>query len=157
MLCFAATSTGTIYHYVLGRIAPYPWWDLPVVFGTLGGIGLVIGPIGLLAARWRRDPMMVDEARYGMDVAFIVMLLLTSVTGLALLVLRASPAMGLLLAVHLGVVCALFLALPYSKFVHGIYRYLALVRYARERWPASAAGARAVAFPATTGQGGQRR
>ncbi|NNM75295.1 tricarballylate utilization 4Fe-4S protein TcuB, partial [Enterovirga aerilata] len=134
MLCFASTSVATLYHYLLGREAPYPWWDLPVVLGTVGGIGLVIGPVGLLKAKWRRDPMMLDETRYGMDVAFILMLLLTSVTGLALLVLRATPAMGTLLAVHLGVVFALFLTLPYSKFVHGIYRYLALVRYARERF-----------------------
>ena len=33
-----------------------PWWDLPVVLGTLGGIGLLIGPIGLLAAKTQRDP-----------------------------------------------------------------------------------------------------
>jgi citrate/tricarballylate utilization protein len=38
-----------------------------------------------------------------------------------------------LLAIHLGFVLALFLALPYSKFVHGVYRFGALLRYALER------------------------
>lgn len=133
LLCFAATSVATLYHYVLAREAPYPWWDLPVVLGTVGGIGLLIGPVGLLAARRRRDPALVDDKRLGMDAAFTLMLLLTSLTGLALLLLRATPAMGLLLAVHLGVVFALLVTLPYGKFVHGIYRFVALVRYARER------------------------
>ena len=123
----------TLYHYLLAREAPYPWYDLPVVLGTVGGIGLVIGPAGLLVAKWRRDPALADEARFGMDVAFIVMLFLTSVTGLALLVLRDTAAMGILLALHLGVVFALFITMPYGKFVHGIYRFLALVRYAKER------------------------
>jgi citrate/tricarballylate utilization protein len=132
-LCFAATCVATLYHYLLAREAPYPWWDAPVVLGTLGGIGLVIGPIGLLAERSRRDPALVDEGRAGMDVAFTVMLLLTGLTGLALLIWRDSAAMGLLLAVHLGVVFALFVTMPYGKFVHGIYRTVALVRYARER------------------------
>ncbi len=132
LLCFAATSVATLYHYLLGREAPYAWYDLPVVLGTVGGIGLVVGPIGLLIAKWRRDPALVDQARFGMDVAFIMMLLLTSVSGLLLLVLRATPAMGVLLAVHLGFVFALFLTFPYGKFVHGLYRFLALVQYARE-------------------------
>jgi citrate/tricarballylate utilization protein len=35
--------------------------------------------------------------------------------------------------VHLGVVLALFLMLPYGKFVHGIYRFAALVRFHVER------------------------
>ena len=48
LLCFAATSVGTLYHYLLGYEAPYPWYDLPVVLGTLGGVGLIIGPIGLM-------------------------------------------------------------------------------------------------------------
>jgi citrate/tricarballylate utilization protein len=133
LLCFASTAIATLYHYALGRVAPYPWYDLPVVLGTLGGVGLVIGPLGLLAAHWRRDADLRDRPRFGMDVAFIVMLLLTSLTGLALLVLRETTAMGILLALHLGVVFALFITMPYGKFVHGIYRFLALVRYAQER------------------------
>ena len=133
ILCFAATCVATLYHYLLGREAPYAWWDLPVVLGTLGGIGLLIGPLGLLAAKSRRDPALADSARSGMDAAFILMLFLTSATGIALLLLRDTAAMGPLLAIHLGFVFALFITLPYGKFVHGLYRFAALVRYARER------------------------
>jgi citrate/tricarballylate utilization protein len=39
-----------------------------------------------------------------------------------------TSAMGLLRALHLGVVFSLFLPLPYGKFVHGIHRFAALVR-----------------------------
>jgi citrate/tricarballylate utilization protein len=132
LLCFAATVTATLYHFLLAREAPYPWYDIPVILGTIGGLGLVVGPIGLLAAKLRRDPDLQDEPRVGMDVAFLAMLFMTSLTGLLLLGLRSTPAMGTLLALHLGVVFALFLTLPYGKFVHGIYRFLALTRYARE-------------------------
>ncbi|WP_151719001.1 tricarballylate utilization 4Fe-4S protein TcuB [Gemmobacter serpentinus] len=133
MLCFAATSVGTLWHYLMGWDAPYPWYDLPVVLGTLGGIGITIGPIGLLMAKFRRDPQLMDESRKGMDVAFIVMLLLTGVTGLALLFLRATPLMGTMLALHLGFVFGFFITMPYGKFMHGIFRGLALVRYAAEK------------------------
>jgi citrate/tricarballylate utilization protein len=133
LLCFAATLVATLYHDLLGREAPYPWWDLPVVLGTLGGIGLVVGTVGLLIAKRDRDSKLREEARWGMDVAYILLLLASAATGLLLVVLRATGAMGVLLAVHLEVVIALFLSLPYGKFVHAIYRFCALVRYARER------------------------
>ena len=123
----------TGYHYLLGLEAPYAWYDLPVVLGTVGGIGLVIGPAGLFRARLTRDPELQDPARFGMDTAFLAMLFLVSLTGLALLVLRATPAMGILLALHLGVVFGFFLTMPYGKFMHGFYRFLALVRHAKER------------------------
>jgi citrate/tricarballylate utilization protein len=67
-----------------------------------------------------------------MDAAFIAILLFASVSGLLLLALRESAAMGILLVIHLGIVLALFLTLPYGKFVHGIYRSAALVKNALE-------------------------
>jgi citrate/tricarballylate utilization protein len=60
------------------------------------------------------------------------MLLLTSVTGLLLLVLREQPIMPALLVVHLAIVLALLVTLPYGKFVHGIYRGAALLKFRRE-------------------------
>ncbi len=133
LLCFAATSVATVYHYVFGLEAPYAWWDLPVVLGTLGGIGLVIGPIGLVIERKKRRPDLRAIEQDSKDTAFSALLVLTSLSGLALLVLRETPMMTITLAIHLGFVCAFFLAIPYSRFVHGSYRFLALVRYALER------------------------
>ncbi|HJU27597.1 MAG TPA: tricarballylate utilization 4Fe-4S protein TcuB [Candidatus Binataceae bacterium] len=133
LLCFAATLVATGYHYLWGRLAPYAWYEPPVILGTLGGIGLLFGTVGLLAAKWRRDPIMEDQPRRGMDYAFTLMLFLTALTGLLLLLLRATSAMGILLALHLGVVFALFLTLPYGKFVHGLFRFGALLRFAIER------------------------
>ena len=132
-LCFAATVAGTVYHYAFGWKAPYGYLSLPVVLGTLGGIGLLIGPAGLLRLRLRSDPATGDAGQVGMDVAFIALLFAASLTGLALLALRDTSVCGLLLVIHLGVVMALFLTLPYGKFVHGIYRSAALVRYALEK------------------------
>ena len=133
LLCFASTSVATIYHYVFGWKAPYPLYSLPVMLGVIGGAGLLVGPAGLLWLRYVRDPDLADRSQTGMDVGFIALLLLTSATGLALLFLRETRAMGVLLATHLGVVLALFLTLPYGKFVHALYRFAALVRFHIER------------------------
>ena len=133
LLCLASTISGTLMHYVFGVEAPYPFLSPTVVLGTLGGIGLIIGPIGLLRARREKDAALKGGTDSGMDIAFIYMLLCTSATGLLLMVLRATPAMGILLAVHLGVVFSLFITMPYGKFVHGFYRYAALIRHAHEQ------------------------
>ena len=133
MLCFAATSVATLYHYLLGQPAPYPFWSAPVLLGTAGGIGLLIGPAGLLWLNLKRHPQQGDAAQKPMDRGFIALLFLTSATGLALLAGRDGGAMALLLAIHLGVVMALFLTLPYGKFAHGIYRSAALLKWAIEK------------------------
>ena len=133
LLCFAATCVATVYHYVYGWHAPYPLYSVPVLLGTVGGVGLLIGPVGLYSLSRQREAKFTDTSRRGMDIAFIAMLFLTSLTGLLLLILRDTAAMGLLLAIHLGAVFALFLSMPYGKFMHGLYRFLALVKYAAER------------------------
>lgn len=133
LLCFAATSVATLYHYLFGWEAPYAWLSLPVMLGTLGGIGLIIGPVGLLYLNIKRHPLQGDSAQQGMDRGFIALLLLTSITGLALLVGRNTSLMALLLVIHLGAVMALFLTLPYGKFAHGIYRSAALLKWSIER------------------------
>ncbi len=133
LLCFAATSVATLMDHLLGWIAPYSWYSLPVVLGTVGGVGLMIGTAGLFAIKLRTDPEPDARRHFGMDYALLALLHLTALTGLALLFWRHTSAMGGLLAIHLGFVLALFLTLPYGKFVHGVYRLLALVRDAGER------------------------
>ena len=130
-LCFASTSVAAIYHW-LGWPAPYGYGSVPVVLGSTGGFGLLIGPAGLYSIGRTRDPDATDPTQRPLDHGLIVLLFLSSLTGLALLMFRETAAMATLLVVHLGVVLALFLTLPYGKFVHGLYRAAALVKHARE-------------------------
>jgi citrate/tricarballylate utilization protein len=126
--CFIATSLGVIYTYIFGWQAPYPFLSLPVLSGTLGGVGLLVGPIGLLWLKATRNAMLSDKKQSSMDIGFLVLLFLSGLTGLLLLAFRETRAMGVLLGTHLGVVMGLFLTLPYGKFAHAIYRFAALVR-----------------------------
>ena len=133
MLCFAATSTAFVYHVFLGWPAPYPFVSAPVLLGTLGGVLLIVGCVGLTAMKFVDDPMPNVRRLLGADIALLMLLAMSGVTGLVLLAVRATGAMGLALAVHLGFILALFLVLPYSKMVHGVYRSAALLRRAVER------------------------
>jgi citrate/tricarballylate utilization protein len=133
LLCFAATCVATLYHYLSGWPAPYPLASWPVLLGTAGGLGLLVGPAGLFWLHLRRHPAHVLAAQKPMDRGFIALLFFASLTGLVLLIWRDTGAMALLLALHLGVVMALFATLPYSKFAHAGYRCVALLKYAIEK------------------------
>jgi citrate/tricarballylate utilization protein len=132
-LCFAATCVGTLYHYAWGWAAPYGWTSLPKLLGAAGGIGLLAGTAGLWWLHRRRHPQHGDPRQRGMDLAFIALLFVASLSGLALAVLRTTPALALLLCLHLGTVMALFATMPYGKFAHGVYRSAALLKWAIER------------------------
>lgn len=142
LLCFAATAVGTIYHYVFGWQTPPPllWGtaqmdiirSLPLILGSLGGLGLLIGPAGLLWLKSKRNSLLVDPKQTGMDAGFLSLLFLTSLTGFLLMFFRQTALAGTFVVLHLGVVMGLFLTMPYGKFVHGIYRFGALLRNALE-------------------------
>ncbi|MBC7956179.1 MAG: tricarballylate utilization 4Fe-4S protein TcuB [Cytophagales bacterium] len=133
MLCFAATSVATLYHYGFGWQAPYGYATWPKLLGVSGGVSLLIGTVGLFNLNLRRDPLHGDSAQQPMDRGFIALLFLTAFTGLALMLLRGTAALPLALCVHLGAVMALFLTLPYGKFAHGVFRSAALLKWSIEK------------------------
>ena len=133
MVCLASTTVAFFYDHFLGVSAPYPFWSWPVVLGTVGGLAILAGTGGMIYLKQHMDRAPATTETFGMDRAFTAILFFTSLTGLMLLLLRGTGVMGLLLAVHLGLVAGLFLTLPYGKFVHAVYRYAALVRNAIEQ------------------------
>jgi citrate/tricarballylate utilization protein len=143
LLCFAATTTGAIYHHIFGWKSPHAFLSLPVQFGTWGGVLMMIGAAGLAHIKIITDPGPVSRKVMGGEFAILGLLFLVAATGLLLLVVRHTGAMGLMLAIHLGLVFAFFLVMPYSKMVHGVYRGIALLRNAQEKRRAAPAAAAA--------------
>jgi len=128
-LCFASTCVATLYHHGFGWLAPYPMTSLPVILGTVGGFGMVIGGAGLAWVRTRGGTAFDNAGTF----VLLAQLFAIAASGLALLAFRDTSAMGLLLAVHLGTVLGFFATLPYSKFAHAPYRAAALIRADVER------------------------
>ena len=133
LLCFAATSVATIYHYIFGWIAPYELPSIPKLLGVVGGVSLLIGTTGLWHLNRQRHPQHGDTTQKPMDLGFIALLFLTSATGLALWLGRETTALAVLLCLHLGAVMALFATLPYGKFAHGVFRTASLLRHSVEK------------------------
>lgn len=127
LLCFAATSAGTIMHYVFAWPAPYPLWAPPKLLGVPGGIMMVIGTIGLGLMKLKADPELGAKRVWGGEMAFIMLLGVVAASGLALYAATGSALVGPLLALHLASVLTLFLLMPFSKMVHGFFRFTALV------------------------------
>lgn len=133
LLCFAATSSGTILHYVFDWPAPYPLLSPPKLLGLPGGVLMVAGTLGMAVLKLRAERHLGARRVWGGEMAFIALLGATAATGLALYAVTGTGAVPLMLALHLGTVLALFLLMPFSKMVHGFFRFTALVAEARKR------------------------
>lgn len=130
-LCFAATCVAAMFDW-LGYPAPYAFWSAPVLLGTAGGLLMLCGSSGMVWLRLSGDPAPTAPRLVGPNVALLALLALLPLTGLFLLALRDTAAMGFALAVHLGFVLALFIMAPYSRLVHGAFRVAALLLHWRE-------------------------
>ena len=131
LLCFAATSAGTVLHYLFAMPAPYSLWSLPKLFGLSGGFLLTVGCGWMIMLKLRADRDLGDPGAWGGEVGFVALLGFAGLSGLALCALAASTAMPALLALHLGAVLSFFLLMPFSKMAHGFYRLAALLRDAQ--------------------------
>lgn len=94
---------------------------------------MISGTSTLIWLRLRSDPAPSARGASTLDYVFLWILGLTALTGMLTLVFRTTPAMGSMLVIHLACIAALFVAAPYGKFVHGVYRFLALLRYNAEK------------------------
>lgn len=132
-LCVVSTTAAGIMQDVLGMQPPYPLLSVPVVTGTLGGLGMLIGCAGLVVLKRRSDPEQGTDTMRAADYGLLWALLVLSVTGLLTLALRATPAFAPVLVVHLASIVVSFAIAPYTKFVHWIYRLLAIYQDNLER------------------------
>jgi citrate/tricarballylate utilization protein len=136
LLCFAATNSGTVLHYVFSMEAPYGPFSLPKLFGVPGGILMTLGGLALIPLKLRADRNLGAPHVWGGEMAFILLLTATAATGLALYWATGTVAVRPLLVLHLSAVLVLFLTLPYTKMVHAAFRLAALVRDAQTKAPA---------------------
>lgn len=128
LLCFFATSLGTVWHYFFDQPAPYPLMSAPKLSGIFGGVAMMIGGIWMLVLKFRADKKLSDEKTRSSEYAFIGLLVLVGATGLALYGFANSQFVSFWLSIHLSSVLTLFVLTPYSKMAHGFYRLLALMR-----------------------------
>ena len=104
-----------------------------MVLGVVGGAGMILGAGGLTWIKLTSDPQPAARETLGGDYALLGVLAAAAASGLVLLAFRDTGAVSALLAIHLGVVLAFFVSMPWGKFVHGFYRAAALLRAAMER------------------------
>ena len=130
---FVSTTLAFIYQDILHTLPPYSLTSAPVIFGVIGGVALIIGTGGLIYFKLQSDRAPAAASAFGMDFVFLVTLGLTALTGMLTLIFRDTAAMGSILVLHLACIAGLFISAPYGKFVHAIYRTLALIRYEIEQ------------------------
>ncbi len=130
---FVSTALAFVYQDFLHILPPYALTSAPVIFGGIGGVMLILGTGGLIYYKLQSDSAPSGEGASGMDYVFLITLGLTALTGMLTLIFRATASMGSILVLHLACIAALFISAPYGKFVHAVYRTLALIRYEIEQ------------------------
>lgn len=133
LITFASTVSAAFAQYVLGQRPPYDLISVPVILGTVGGIAVSAAALAFIVMHRRNATEVTVKKGESMDLAFLVALLLVSLTGIALLATqKAAGVIHAALLIHLATVLAFFILLPYSKMMHAVYRFGALLRNAHE-------------------------
>jgi citrate/tricarballylate utilization protein len=140
LLTFVSTVSAAFMENVLGLHPPYPYFSVPVVTGSVGGVLASVGCVVLIRLKRRADAAQTTPTMLAADHGLLWALLVIMVSGLAVTVTRTTVAFGPLLVVHLAAVVVAFAVAPYTKFFHWTYRLLAIYKDALERRPATVTG-----------------
>ncbi len=111
-----------------GTVYPFALWSPWKILANLGGASLLLGTSLMLWERWRRPES--SGATRSSDWILLALLLLIGLSGFAsegLHWLRVEPLRHAVYLVHLALVFALILLVPYSKLAHVVYRTVAMV------------------------------
>jgi citrate/tricarballylate utilization protein len=127
-LCIVSTAAAAVLQDLAGQPPPYPWLSVPVISGTAGGIGLLTGCAGLLGLKARSSGVTSFAQMTVKDYGLLTALAFLALSGLATLLTRSTAAFGMVFLIHLSSVILAFASAPYSKFMHVVFRFLALVR-----------------------------
>ena len=132
--CAGSTVAAAVSQDIAGNPPPYPVLSAPVLLGIVGGAALVVGCAGLLLLRppGSHDAGRRDGARgCGAHQARLrAARRAAHARGDRSAHARAAGHGGVRAGagVHLAAVVACFAIAPYTKFMHVIYRFLALVQ-----------------------------
>ena len=135
-LCVVSTVAAAVLQDILGDQPPYAWLSAPVISGAIGGIGLLAGCAGLLLLKAHSSPVTSIAQMTVKDYGLLSALAFLALSGLAVLLTRDTAAFGIVLLIHLAAVILSFASAPYSKFVHVVFRFAALIRDNAEQLPA---------------------
>jgi citrate/tricarballylate utilization protein len=127
-LCLVSTTAAAIMQDITGIQPPYPVVSVPVLAGLAGGAGLLVGCVGLLLLKARASQVTSVSDMTIKDYGLLTGLAFLALSGLATFLVRSTPAFGPVFLIHMAAVMVCFATAPYSKFVHLVYRFLALVR-----------------------------
>ena len=134
-LCLLSTAAAGIMQDFLDDRPPYAWLSVPVITGTAGGLGLIVGCTWLIALKRSADATLTTPTMTKADLGLLGALIALAATGLGTLVLRSTPAFEPVLVVHLAAVVLAFAVVPYSKFPHFVYRLLSIYQADLDRVP----------------------
>ncbi|MBC8442255.1 MAG: hypothetical protein ISR57_00580 [Bacteroidales bacterium] len=112
-----------------GKDESYNWWNIQRILGFYGTIVLIYGTIYFLIRRIKKDNEK-SKFSHATDWTFIILLILTTLTGIAIFICRISnaPLAGFYMyLIHLMVaIPMLMIEVPFSKWSHLAYRPFAI-------------------------------
>jgi citrate/tricarballylate utilization protein len=134
-LCLVSTASAGIMQDLLGLHPPYGYLSVPVISGTAGGVELVAGCAGLIGLKASSSRVTSFPPMTVKDYGFMAALAYLALTGLATLLTRGTAAFGIVYLLHLSAIVLAFAVTPYTKAVHVMFRFLALIRDSADRAP----------------------